>query len=40
MPSILAQIYRDETLTRSFREQELAAARAVHDRIVNLHPER
>jgi len=34
IPSILAQVYRDETLTRSFRERELAAVRAVHDRIL------
>jgi len=40
MPSIFAQVYRDETLTRSFREQELSAARAVHDRIIKLHSER
>jgi hypothetical protein len=40
MPSILAQLYRDETLTRSFREQELSAARAVHDRIIKLRPAR
>jgi hypothetical protein len=38
--SILAQIYRDHTLNRSFREQELAAVRAVHDRIIKLHSER
>jgi hypothetical protein len=30
MPSILAQIYRDETINRWFRKQELAAVRAVH----------
>lgn len=40
MPSILAQLYRDETLTRSFREQELSAARAVHDRIIKLRSAR
>ena len=40
IPSILAQIYRDETLNRSFREQGLAAARAVHDRIIKLHSQR
>jgi hypothetical protein len=40
IPSILAQIYRDETLNRSFREQELAAVRAVHDRIIKLRSER
>jgi hypothetical protein len=36
IPSILAQLYRDQTLHRSFREQELAAVRAVHDRIIRL----
>jgi hypothetical protein len=40
IPSILAQLYRDQTLNRSFREQELAAVRAVHDRIMKLHSER
>lgn len=40
IPSILAQIYRDETLNRSFLEQELAAVRAVHDRIIKLHSRR
>jgi hypothetical protein len=40
MPSILAQIYRDETVNRSFREQELAAVRAVHDRIIKPRSER
>jgi hypothetical protein len=40
IPSILAQIYRDETLNRSFREQELAAVRAVHDRIGKLRSQR
>jgi hypothetical protein len=40
IPSILAQIYRDETLNHSFREQELAAVRAVHDRIIKLHSQR
>jgi hypothetical protein len=40
MPSLLAQLYRDETLTRSFREQELSAARALHDRITKLHSSR
>ena len=40
IPSILAQIYRDETINRSFREQELAAVRAVHDRIIKLRSER
>jgi len=40
IPSILAQLYRDHTLNRSFREQELAAVRAVHDRIMKLHSER
>jgi hypothetical protein len=39
IPSILAQLYRDHTLNRLFREQELAAVRAVHDRIVKLHSE-
>jgi hypothetical protein len=39
IPSILAQIYRDETLNRSFREKELAAVRAVHDRIIKLRSE-
>jgi len=38
IPSILAQIYRDHTLNRSFREQELAAVHAVHDRIIKLRP--
>ncbi len=33
IPSILAQVCRDETINRSFCEQELAAVRAVHDRI-------
>jgi hypothetical protein len=36
IPSILAQLYRDHTLNRSFREQELAAVRTVHDRILTL----
>jgi hypothetical protein len=40
IPSILAQIYRDETINRSFREQELAAVRAVHDRITKLRSQR
>jgi hypothetical protein len=40
IPSILAQIYRDETLNRSFREQELLAVRAVRDRIIKLRSER
>jgi len=40
IPSILAQLYRDHTLNRSFREQELAAVRAVHDRIIKLRSER
>lgn len=40
IPSILTQIYRDETINRSFREQELAAVRAVHDRIIKLRSER
>ena len=40
IPSILAQLYRDHTLNRSFREQELAAVRAVHDRIIKLHSQR
>jgi len=40
IPSIFAQLYRDQTLNRSFREQELAAVRAVHDRIIKLHSER
>jgi hypothetical protein len=40
IPSILAQLYRDHTLNRSFREQELAAVRAVHDRIIKLRPQR
>lgn len=40
IPSILAQLYRDQTVNRSFREQELAAERAVHDRIVKLRSER
>jgi hypothetical protein len=40
IPSILAQLYRDHTLNRSFREQELAAVRAMHDRIIKLHPQR
>jgi hypothetical protein len=34
MPSMLAQIYRDETLNRRFRQQELDAVRAAHDRIL------
>ena len=40
IPSILAQLYRDHTLNRSFREQELAAERTVHDRIIKLHSQR
>ena len=40
IPSIIAQIYRDETLNRSFREQELATVRAVHDRIIKLRSQR
>ncbi|MGA7276095.1 MAG: hypothetical protein WBX14_14710 [Candidatus Udaeobacter sp.] len=40
IPSILAQLYRDQTVNRSFREQELAAERAVHDRIIKLRSER
>jgi hypothetical protein len=40
IPSILAQSYRDEALNRSFREQELAAVRAVHDRIIKLRSQR
>ena len=36
MPSMLAQIYRGETLNRSFRQQELNAVRAAHDRIVSV----
>jgi hypothetical protein len=40
IPSILAQLYRDHTLNRSFREQELAAVRAAHDRIIKLQSER
>ena len=36
IPSILAQICRDETINRSFCDQELAAIRAVHDRIVKM----
>jgi hypothetical protein len=40
IPSILAQLYRDQTLNRSFRQQELAAVRAVHDRIMKLHSPR
>ena len=40
IPSILAQLYRDHTLNRSFREQELATVRAVHDRLIKLHSER
>jgi len=40
IPSIFAQLYRDQTLNRSFCEQELAAVRAVHDRIIKLHSER
>jgi hypothetical protein len=40
IPSILAQLYRDHTLNRSFREQELAAVRAVHDRIIKLRSQR
>src|ERR1700720_2856350 len=38
IPSILAQICRDETINRSFCEQELAAVRAVHDRITRVQP--
>jgi hypothetical protein len=37
IPSILAQLYRDHSLHRSFRERELAA---VRDRIIKLHSER
>lgn len=40
MPSILAQIYRDETINRWFREQELAVVCAVHDRIIKLRSAR
>jgi hypothetical protein len=40
IPSVLAQLYRDQTLNRSFREQELAAERAVHDRIAKLRSAR
>jgi hypothetical protein len=40
IPSILAQLYRDQTLHRSFREQELAAVRAVHDHIIKLRSQR
>ncbi len=40
IPSVLAQLYRDETINRSFREQELAAVRAVHDRILKVQSQR
>jgi hypothetical protein len=40
IPSILAQICRDETINRSFCEQELAAVRAVHDRIMKMQSPR
>jgi hypothetical protein len=40
MPSILAQIYRDETINRWFRGQELAVVCAVHDRIIKLRSSR
>ena len=40
IPSILAQLYRDQKLHRLFREQELAAVRAVHDRITKLRSQR
>lgn len=36
IPSILAQICRGETINRSFCEQELAAVRAVHDRVTKM----
>jgi hypothetical protein len=38
IPSILAQICRDETINRAFCEQELAAVRTVHDRIMRVQP--
>ena len=40
IPSILAQLYRDETINRSFRERELAAVRAVYDRILKVQSQR
>lgn len=33
IPSVLAQLYRDQSMNRTFRQRELAAVRAVHDRI-------
>ena len=35
MPSILAQLYRDQAMNRGFRQRELTAVRAVHDRIAS-----
>ncbi len=40
IPSILAQICRDETINRSFCEQELVAVRAVRDRITRMQSPR
>lgn len=40
IPSILAEIYRDETINRSFRERQLAAVRAVRDRILKKQSQR
>jgi len=34
--SMLAQLYRDQTVNRSFRQQELTAVRIVHDRILSV----
>lgn len=34
IPSMLAQLYREQAVDRAFRQQELAAVRAVHDRLL------
>jgi hypothetical protein len=36
IPSMLAQLYRYQTVNRAFRQQELTAVRAVHDRILDV----
>jgi hypothetical protein len=33
IPSMLAQLYRDQFMNRAFRQRELTALRAGHDRI-------
>lgn len=36
IPPMLSQLYRDQFMNRAFRQRELNAVRAVHDRIVQL----